>query len=95
MPEALKRLVEAEPFRMIAWLVIAFALYTAAIFVGPNYPLIQVPLTKYANVTGLAWAGYWVARTALGRVDVYSDDDELVARAIVIGATLIAGSLGL
>lgn len=93
--QMLDRIREADPFRMVSWLIAALVLYTASRVIGPADPQLQVALYKYGHVTGLAWAGYWIARTALGRVDYLSDHDELMARAIVIGAAIIGGSLGL
>lgn len=91
----LDRIREADPFRMISWLIAALVLYGASRLIGPSDPQLQVALYKYGHVTGLAWCGYWIARTALGRIDYLSDHDELMARAIVIGAAIIGGSLGL
>ena len=91
----LDRIREADPFRMISWLIAALVLYGVSRLVGPADPQLQVALYKYGHVTGLAWCGYWIARTSLGRIDYLSDHDELMARAIVIGAAIIGGSLGL
>lgn len=95
MKQALDRIREADPFRMISWLIAALVLYGASRLIGPSDPQLQVALYKYGHVTGLAWCGYWIARTALGRIDYLSDHDELMARAVVIGAAIIGGSLGL
>lgn len=95
MKQAIERFREADPFRMISWLIAALVLYGASRIVGNDDPQTQVTLYKYAHVTGLAWVGYWIARTALGRVDYMSDQDELQARALIMAGAMLAGSLGL
>lgn len=92
--------------RMIVWLLAGLALYAAAMMVGSDRPAVQTVLYKLGHVTTLAWVGYWLARGALGRI-VSNDNHrknytarpsapiELLARAVLVGAVIIAGSLGL
>ncbi len=81
--------------RMALWLVAGLIFYTCAVVVGASYPAIQTVLYKMGHVTTLAWVGYWIARQALGRIDVASDPTDRVARAVLVGAIILAGSMGL
>jgi hypothetical protein len=84
-----------DKFRMAAWLAFGIAAYFASIAVGPDNPVIQTTLYKIGHVTTLAWIGYWISRNAIGRLDLTSDTGDKLGRAIVMGAVIIAGSLGL
>lgn len=98
---------DVEPFRMIVWALAAVALYMASRYVGAIacegaegrlvacYPDLQVALSKYANVTGASWLAYWLARTLLGRIDLYDNEPQTLARAIFAGCVVIAVCLGL
>lgn len=87
--------------RMLAWLIVGFALYSLSYIIGTDHPTAQVIAQKLGNVTTFAWIGYWIARAALGRVKrgtVAFDRSpplELVARAIIILAAILGGALGL
>lgn len=83
--------------RMAIWLLCGVVLLVASVAVGPQYPQPQIALWAAGKVTLFAWIGYWISRTALGRLDQngYADYPEnRVARAVVIGAVVIAGALG-
>lgn len=82
--------------RMIAWFGIGVALYMLSVLAAP-FPPAQVIFYKAGHVTTLAWIGYWVARGALGRLNVDSDSHpvEYVARAILMGCVILGGSMGL
>ncbi|MEJ0004430.1 MAG: hypothetical protein WDN30_14405 [Pararobbsia sp.] len=85
----------ADKLRMSIWLVLGIACYVASIYVGPSNPVVQTTLYKIGHVTTLAWIGYWIARKGVGRVDATATQGDKLARALVIGAVIIAGSLGL
>ena len=87
--------MKTEPFRMIAWLLAGLALYAASMAVGASFPQAQVALWKAGNATTFGWIGYWMARTAIGRVNDISREGDLLARAILMGAVVVAGALGL
>lgn len=87
----------------------AFAYALAPIVALPGnagLAAVQTAAWKAGHVTVFAWIGYRLAVTALGRVDRIGDDiglnesdphygQRLVARAIVIGAAVLAGAIGL
>lgn len=85
----------ADKLRMAIWLLIGIGLYAAAKTVGPDDPITQVVCQKLGNVTTFAWAGYQVARGCLGRITSRSTAGDKQARAIVVGAAIIAGALGI
>lgn len=98
MSELLWRIEHAGLARMLVWLLAGVSLYATSAYIGPSYPQAQVIFQKLGNVTTFAWVGYWVARGALGRVDVTAyptDARRVMARAIVVGAAIVAGALGL
>jgi hypothetical protein len=84
-----------DKFRMAIWLAFGLAAYAASLFIGPGNPIIQTTLYKIGHVTTLAWIGYWISRNAIGRLDLTSDQGDKLGRALVMGAVIIAGSLGL
>lgn len=85
-----------DKLRMSAWLAIGLALYFASQTVSQfQYPGVQTVLYKLGHVTTLAWFGYWIARQGIGRIYKGSTDGEKIARGIVMGSVIIAGSLGL
>lgn len=84
-----------DKLRMVIWLVIGLGAYTASVLVGPSDPIVQTTLYKIGHVTVLAWIGYWIARNAIGRLDTTSTQGDKLGRALVMGAVIIAGSLGL
>lgn len=81
--------------RMGIWLAFGLAFYIASYLVGPANPQLQTIFYKLGHVTTLAWAGYWISRHAIGRLDFTSSDGERTARAIIIGCVILAGSMGL
>jgi RimJ/RimL family protein N-acetyltransferase len=85
----------SDRLRMISWLALGIALYAVSIIAGPERPLIQTTLYKFGHVTTLAFIGYWISRHALGRVSADPSLGNILGRAIVMGAVVIAGSLGL
>lgn len=78
---------------MVAWIFISAILYSLAPHLDTN--ILQTIAIKLGNVTVAGNVGYWLARTALGRVYPESPPQEKVARAIVMGAAMLAVSLGL
>ena len=79
--------------RMLAWVAISAIFYAAALtFVDP---VLQTLALKLGNVTLAGNVGYWLSRTALGRVYQESSAQEKVARAIIMGAAMIAVALGM
>jgi hypothetical protein len=84
-----------DRLRMISWLTFGIVFYVLSLIVGPGQPLIQTTFYKFGHVTTLAFIGYWVSRHALGRVSDNPSLGNMIARAIVMGAVVIAGSLGL
>lgn len=84
-----------DKFRMAIWLAFGILAYLASLAVGPDNPIIQTTLYKVGHVTTLAWIGYWISRNAIGRLDLTSDTGDKLGRALVMGAVIIAGSLGL
>lgn len=80
--------------RMGAWLLAALVCYAASIAAGTENPQLQLVLWKSGHVTLLAWIGYWISRQALGRVWDDTDGLRVVARAVLIGCVILAGSLG-
>jgi hypothetical protein len=90
-----------EPLRMIVWIMLGVGLYYGSIAVGPEHQQLQVALWKIAHVTTLAFVGYWISRQALGRVRKTCERRpiaaalRLVARAVLIGLVVLAGSTGL
>lgn len=90
-----KLLSARDQRRMLIWLLIGIALYVASALLGPNHPATQTVLYKLGHVTTLAWVGYWIARNALGRLQLGATPTDRLARALLIGAVVIAGSLGL
>lgn len=99
MTDIILRIQSADLFRMAGWLLAGLLLYAASIAVGAEYPQAQVNLQKLGNVTTFSWVGYWVSRQSLGRIDyssyAASEPGRVIARAIVIGASILAGALGL
>jgi hypothetical protein len=84
-----------DRLRMAFWLLAGVLCYALSLVVGPDNPVIQTTLYKIGHVTTLAWIGYWISRNAIGRLDLTSDQGDKLGRALVMGAVIIAGSLGL
>lgn len=84
-----------DKLRMIIWLALGLLAYLASMAVGPSNPIVQTTLYKIGHVTTLAFIGYWISRKAIGRIDITSDQGDKLARALVMGSVIIAGSLGL
>lgn len=81
--------------RMAAWLLAALGCYGIAAVLGTDHPLAQTVAYKAGHVTMLAWVGYWIARNSLGRITDDTSSHRVVARSVLMGAVIIAGSLGL
>lgn len=87
--------------RMIIWLLLGLVLYASSYIVGHDNPqglFMQTILYKLGHVTTLAWVGYWIARMAIGRVDLNSRMNppyDKLARAVIIAGVIMAGSMGL
>lgn len=84
-----------DRLRMMIWLFLGLAAYVASFIVGPSQPVIQTTLYKVGHVTTLAWVGYWISRKTIGRITPTSTPHDRIARALMIGAVIVAGSLGL
>lgn len=92
MTERMKKVL-SEPFRMAQWLIVAVALYvvTFDFNLQESNPGLQSVIYTAANVTLRAWIGYWISRTALGRIKLDGTEaaGKLIARAIIIGAAIM------
>lgn len=85
-----------DRLRMAVWLLFGLAFYIAVFLIdGSRFPTVQVTLQKLGHVTTFAWVGYWISRNALGRVNAASPTNDRIARALIIGAVIIAGLTGL
>ena len=86
-----------DKLRMIIWLLLGLLFYGLAWQVGSDLPAVQTVFYKIGHVTTLAWVGYWISRQMLGRMNrrLPPEPHEIGARAILVGAIIIAGSLGL
>lgn len=95
-------------FRMIEWLLVTVALLALIAWVSPQQ--LPVALYKLALVTSAGWLAYWISVSLMpyARPDKFLDTDgelipvyeipfaaALLARAIVVGAAMIAVSVGL
>lgn len=89
----------ADKLRMFHWLLISAAIYTAAIVLADMQllPQIQVALWKIGHITVAAYAGYWIDRHTFRdcRLNARSDPRLHVRRAIIIGAAMLAVSMGM
>lgn len=85
--------MKSEFYRMAHWAAIAVVLYWIALGFNlqESQPAVQSTVYHAANVTMRAWIGYWIARTALGRMQRNETDPPIaiLARAIVIGAVIL------
>ena len=83
----------ADALRMMQWFAVAGALYVVTFDLGlqETHPGLQATIYTLANITIRAWLGYWIARTALGRVDLDggSDSSQYIARAIIIAGVVL------
>lgn len=84
---------QADLYRMLHWLVIALALYAAALLT--TQPQLQTGLWKLGHITTGAFAGYWVDRNLYGRVNSGSESGRLIARALIVVACVLGMALGL
>jgi Kef-type K+ transport system membrane component KefB len=88
-------------FRMIAWLLIGLLCYALAFALGNSRPIPQMVCQKLGNVLTFAWVGYWVSRTAIGRVSrsadayLWPEIANRISRALIIGCAILAGAMGL
>lgn len=86
-------------YRMIEWLLISLGLLAVIAFTAPQQ--LPVVIYKLALVTSGAWVAYWIDR----RLFPYARPDEsiyqtiqttaMLRRAIIVGASMIAVSIGL
>lgn len=81
--------------RMIGWLLAGIVMYALAYLVGSDLPAVQTVFYKLGHVTTLAWVGYWISRQMLGRIDQDTSALDSIARAILAGCVILAGSMGL
>lgn len=96
MPRFPKNYDLQDRLRMVVWLLFGLAFYVAVLLIdGTTYPTVQVTLQKLGHVTTFAWVGYWIARSALGRVHAASTSSDRLARAVVIAGVILAGLTGL
>ena len=84
-----------DKLRMGEWLVIAVVLLTGLAYLAPQ----QLPIFLYKTnlVAFFAFMGYWIDRRLFwyARPGDQSDTGMQLRRAIVVGATLLAGAYGL
>lgn len=76
-----------------SWLALGLALIAASIFVGPTYPQEQVAIWKAGKIALYGYMGYWISRQFLGRIDHDAHPQDRLARAFVVGMTILAGGL--
>ena len=86
---------EVEILRMVQWFMFAVIFYLAAILLanqGPTfYPQLQTLFWKLGQLTISSFLGYRIARSIFKDSDIYND----IGLAIVVGAAMIAVSLGM
>lgn len=84
-----------EPFRLSWFTCVAFALLALLVWTSPA----QLPVVayKFTLVTGAAVLGYWLDRHLFpnAREKGYASDLWMLRRAIIVGACVIAVSIGL
>ena len=84
---------QQELYRMFHWALIAAVLYFIALgfSLQDTQPAMQSTIYHAASVTLRAWIGYWIARTALGRMNHNETDPPIaiLARAVIIGAVIL------
>jgi hypothetical protein len=82
-----------DTLRMAQWLAVAIGLYFLTFDFGlqESAPGLQATIYTIANITLRAWIGYWIARSALGRLKMDGTDaaGKLIARAIIIAAAVM------
>jgi len=82
-----------DAFRMAQWLVVALAFYFLTFDLGlqETHPALQSTLYLMAQITVRAWIGYWVARTALGKLpqDGTAVPITVLARAVIMGCVIL------
>lgn len=83
-----------DKLRMVSWLLMAVAFYALAMF-AITQPQLQTALWKCGHITVGGFLGYWLDRNAMGRVTNYSTPGRQQARAVIVGATILAMALGL
>ena len=81
----------ADALRMAQWLALAIALYIVTFDTGlqESHPGLQATIYTLANITIRGWCGYWLARTALGRLSATAHPNEIMARAIIISGVVL------
>lgn len=84
-----------DRLRMFGWLIAGLVMYGCAYLVGTDLPALQTVFYKLGHVTTLAWVGYWISRQMLGRIDEDSSAIDSIARAVLAGSVILAGSMGL
>ncbi|MBU1692291.1 MAG: putative holin [Gammaproteobacteria bacterium] len=88
-----------KSFRMIEWLLISLALLALIYWVSPQQ--LPVVIYKLALLTTSAWVAYWIDRTLFpyARPDasnmMWLQVAGQIRRAIIVGAAMIAVSIGL
>lgn len=86
-----QRFRRGEFGRMFHWFLIGCALFWLALGTGmqDTQPALQSAIYHVANLTMRAFVGYWIARTALGRLGERTDSQDVLARAIIIAAVVL------
>jgi hypothetical protein len=81
----------ADWLRMFQWVALAIALYVVTFDLGlqESHPGLQATVYTLANITIRGWLGYWLARTALGRLSATAHPNEIMARAIIIAGVVL------
>lgn len=96
MPRFPKSYALQDRLRMVVWLLFGLAFYVAVLLIdGTRFPTVQVTLQKLGHVTTFAWVGYWIARQALGRINIHSSNLDRLARSVIIAGVILAGLTGL
>lgn len=96
-----------DKLRMFEWFVVSLVLLIAIWFTAPQQ--LGVSLYKLSLITTAAWIGYWIDRSLFpyARPDQVEGDSALdsragnilasasmIRRAIIVGAAMLAASLG-
>ena len=85
--------MKLNKLRMVQWILLALFFYLSAMLI--TEPKAQTVFWKCGNITTAAFLGYWIDRNLFGRLSIASAPARILARAIVIGASIIGLGLGL
>lgn len=84
-----------DKLRMAHWAVFSGLIYLAAMYVAQ--PQLQIVLWKIGHITVAAFVGYWIDRNVFRDSRIHSNSLPMlqVRRAIIIGAAMLAISMGM